>query len=462
MGMIASIALLAVSVKLSARSPSATTAIISGNHCVALLMSYHGRGNDLSTVIATTKAMKQPETNRRAEEPVLVTDWPFAYGATTLDNPWETLVPAYCKGPDILYADRVMHAGTPAWVPRRIGDLRRIYQATAHFSNAGMAPFAPLVGEHWHVLPLEADPPAHAAYRHVLNPAFTPKAIAQLDNKIRADARNYASILRDQGHCNFLEAVAFEFPIRVFLSLMAMPQSMAGEFLRWEHGLLHSSELDTLRSSTRAVVDYLTATIEERKQHPGDDLISYAVSTNKADGTPLSPVELLGVCFNLFIGGLDSVSTNMAWQFFHLATHPADQRRLRADPTMIPAAIDEMQRYYAAITTYRRCIEPFDVAGVTILPGEFVAMCTTFAGRDEREYGDPDVVRFERKPSHVAFGYGPHTCIGVHLARREMRIALEEFLAILPEFHLQTDVPMRTLLHNTLQPEILPLEWHPH
>src|SRR4029453_10944373 len=112
-------------------------------------------------------------------------------------------------------------------------------------------------------------------YRHVLNPAFTPKAMTQLENKIRADARSYATALRDQGHCDFIKAVAFEFPIRVFLTLMAMPQSMAGEFLSWEHGLLHSSELDTLRCSTRAVVDYLTAAIEERKQRPGDDLISY-------------------------------------------------------------------------------------------------------------------------------------------------------------------------------------------
>ena len=173
----------------------------------------------------------------------------------------------------------------------------------------------------------------------------------------------------------------------------------------------------------------------------------------------MSDQELLGICFNLFIGGLDSVSTNMSWQIFHLATHPDDQQRLRVDPAIIPSAIDELQRYYAAITTYRRCIKPFKIVGVTINPGEFVGMSTTIAGRDDREYVDPNVVSLDRRPRHVSFGYGPHSCLGMHLARREMKIALEEILAVLPPFHLQPGGRICTMLHSTLQPDILPLTW---
>jgi cytochrome P450 len=391
--------------------------------------------------------------------PLSRADFPFAYGKTTLDNCWETIVPDYCKGPDILYADGVLHAGTPAWVPRRLADLRTVYADTTHFSNADMAPFAPLLGQRWQVLPLEADPPAHSRYRTVLNPAFTPKAIERLDEKMRHAARGHALALRHAKRCDFMAAFSLKFPILVFLELMGMPQSMAPQFLDWEHGLLHSQELDTLAAATREVVRYLQGVIEERKHRPGEDLISHAVSSRIAGEGALSDDELLGICFNLFIGGLDSVSTNMGWQCFHLATHPIDQRRLREDPGLIPAAVDELQRYYAAVTTYRRCTQPFEIAGVAIQPGEYVAMSTTVAGRDDRAYSNPNVVDLDRRPRHVAFGYGPHACLGLHLARREMRIALQEFLLAIPEFHLAADAPIQTLLHSTIQPMSVPIEW---
>lgn len=388
-----------------------------------------------------------------------IPDWPFAYGATTTANMWETILPEYCEGPDILYADRVLHAGTPAWIPRRMADLRAIYADSDHFSSAGMAPFAPLVGGDWNVLPLEADSPAHGAYRKALNPAFTPKAMARLDERMRQDARGYALGVRDHGECDFLKSFAFEFPIRVFLDLMAMPQELAGQFLEWEHGLIHSADLATLESATRAVEQYLRATIEERKRRPGEDLISQAIAARTTDDRALTDDELLGVCFNLFIGGLDSVSSNMSWQFFHLGTHADDQQQLRDDPSLIPAAIDEMQRYHSAITTYRRCIRPYDIAGVTIQPDEFVGMSTTVAGRDDREFDQPNEVRFDRRPRHIAFASGPHTCLGVHLARREMKIALEEFLAVIPPFRLRDDVTITTMLHSTIQPDIMPIAW---
>lgn len=201
----------------------------------------------------------------RTPEPV---PFPFAYGRTTTSNPWESIVPEYCEGPDILYADGVLHSGTPAWIPRRLADLRVIYSDREHFLSAGMAPFAPLVGEDWYVLPLEADAPAHARYRAALNPAFLPKAIAQMDTKIRDAAHQHAIAMRDQGPCDFLAAFAFQFPILVFLDLMGMPQEMVGQFLEWENGLLHSFGLDTLRSSTRDVSAYLRAEIEDRKRQP--------------------------------------------------------------------------------------------------------------------------------------------------------------------------------------------------
>ena len=106
-------------------------------------------------------------------------------------------------------------------------------------------------------------------------------------------------------------------------------------------------------------------------------------------------------------------------------------------------------------------IETHALSGIhlSIDKGEYVAMSTTVAGRDDRAYSNPNVVDLDRRPRHVAFGYGPHACLGLHLARREMRIALQEFLLAIPEFHLAADAPIQTLLHSTIQPMSVPIEW---
>jgi cytochrome P450 len=116
-------------------------------------------------------------------------------------------------------------------------------------------------------------------------------------------------------------------------------------------------------------------------------------------------------------------------------------------------------RAYAAVTTYRTCTKPVTINGVAMMPGDKVAMATPLAGRDPAEFDDPDTVRLDRRPRHVSFGYGVHTCVGMQLANREMRIAMEEFLAEIPPFRLNSDVPERTLLGGMIQPESVPLVW---
>ncbi|MHC0054674.1 cytochrome P450 [Actibacterium sp. D379-3] len=250
---------------------------------------------------------------------------------------------------------------------------------------------------------------------------------------------------------------AFEFPIKVFMELMGLPQDRTAEFLEWETGLLHSNDLQVIAGATRKVVDYLRGEIADRRATPRDDLITYGVQA-EIDGRNLTEDEVLGFCFNLFIGGLDTVSTHMGLQFRHLATHPAHQAQLRAEPTLIPAAIDEMMRAYPAVTTFRTCIKEYEIKGVKMMPGDKVVMSTTLAGRDPEEFENPDEVRFERAARGLSFGYGPHLCVGMHLARREMRIAMEEFLANIPEFRqAEGHVPMTRL--GMITPVDLPLRW---
>ena len=389
--------------------------------------------------------------------PELIRPFPYILGARTKLRP-HSFIAAIHEGPEVFWAERACSGYRGAWVPRTLEHLHTVYNDNVNFRARDSAAFAKLLGEDWFLVPAEADPPVHGTLRSMVNPVFTPKRMAALEDKIRWYARDIILAMRDRGSCEYMRDFAFEFPIKVFLELMGLPQHEVGRFLAWEHKLLHESDLNEIIKATRAVVDYLREQIEDRRRNPGDDLISYGVQVDK-DGRTLSEDELLGFCFNLFIGGLDTVSTNMAWQFLHLAEHPEHQRTLRENPAMIPAAIDEMMRVYAAVATSRECVNETRLGDVTVMPGDKVLLATFLAGHDPAAYPDPETVVLDRAPRHVSFGYGPHLCIGMHLARREMRIGLEEFLALVPEFSVAPEADIDFYLAAIVQPIALPLVW---
>ncbi|MBB35861.1 MAG: cytochrome [Hirschia sp.] len=387
----------------------------------------------------------------------LVRPFPYVFGMTTRDNPFTEWAASVHDGPDIFYAPHAYPGATPAWIVRRMEDLRKIYFDTETFSSKDFSPFAKLIGETWTNLPAEIDPPDHAKYRAFVNPLFTPAAMAKLENKIRGYAVDYIEGFRESGNCEFMSDFAFEFPIKVFLELMDFPLSNTKQFLEWETGLLHSLDLETIATATRNVVGFLREEIEARRKQPRDDMISYALSV-EIEGRKLNDDELVGFAFNLFIGGLDTVSTNMGLHFLHLARNPQDQVFLRENPKRIPHAIDEMMRAYAAVTTFRTCTKETEFGGVKMMPGDKVAMSTTLAGRDPEAFPKPEEIRFDRSPRHVSFGFGPHMCVGMHLAKREMRIAIEEFVTRIPEFRVKSDHEIEYHL-GMIQPVTLPLVW---
>lgn len=387
----------------------------------------------------------------------LVRSFPFVFGMTTTSDPFNDWTAAIHKGPDVFYAPHAYPGGSPAWIVRRVEDLRKIYLDTETFSSKDFSPFSRLAGDTWTNLPVEIDPPEHAKYRAFINPLFTPKAMAKLEERIRKYACEYIEAFRERGSCEFMAEFAFEFPIKVFLELMDFPLSNTKQFLEWETGLLHSMDLGVIAAATRNVVAFLREQIEDRRINPRDDVISYALGV-EIEGRKLNEDELVGFSFNLFIGGLDTVSTNMGLQFLHLARNPQHQRALKADPQQIPHAIEEMMRAYAAVTTFRTCTREVEFAGVKMMPGDKVAMSTTISGRDPEEFPEPDVVRFDRNPRHVSWGFGPHMCVGMQLAKREMRIAIEEFLIRIPEFRVQKDFVTEYHL-GMIQPVKLPLVW---
>jgi cytochrome P450 len=196
----------------------------------------------------------------------------------------------------------------------------------------------------------------------------------------------------------------------------------------------------------------------ERRKNPRDDFVSFGIAA-ESNGRRFTDDELMGFCFNLFLGGLDTVSTNMGWQFRHLAEHPEHQALLRNDPQKIPLALEELLRAYAAVTTVRRCVKPVVIGGIQLMPGDMATLSTPLANHDPEAFVDPEVVRLDRNPRHITFGTGIHRCLGAPLARRELVIAMEEVLLALPQFSIKPGAEIRTTVGHIIQPQTLPLVW---
>ncbi|MBK6492611.1 MAG: cytochrome P450 [Sphingomonadales bacterium] len=388
----------------------------------------------------------------------MIKDWPFQFGTKHKGNPYVDLVdPVHASYPDIFFTRDSYPGAQPAWVVRRFDDVSAIYKDNVNFINMGFAPFAMLTEEDWHLVPAEMDPPKHGRYRAMIFPLFTPKAVRALEAKVSDYASQYINQFKDKGGCEFMSEFAFEFPIKVVLDLIGLPQDMVGQFLEWETDLLHGHDLETIAAATKNVVAYLRAEIDERKRKPREDLLTFGVNA-EVDGVKMTDDEVLGFAFNLFIGGLDTVSTNLGLQFWHLATHHEDQTKLRANPALIPDAIEEMLRAYAAVSTFRTVAKKVEVNGVTMMPGDKVIMSTTLAGRDPAVWANPETIDFGRKPQHVSFATGPHLCLGLHLARRELTFAMSQFLKDVPQFRLAPGTETEFHL-GMIQPLALPLVW---
>lgn len=388
----------------------------------------------------------------------LVMSFPLRLGLSTYDNPYTTILPEIHKMPPVFWAPDAYLGVAPAWVFRRAKDLNQIFLDTEHFSSKDMAPFSALVGEQWSMLPLESDPPDHMKYRMLLTPLLTPARVAGMSSRVREHARHYIDRFKDTNGCEFVSEFAARFPIAVFLELFGLPMDEVDQFLAWEDSLLHEPDVDRIAQAVRAVKIYIMGVVEQRREKPRDDLISYFTHA-KIDGRPATDDEIWGLCFTLYAGGLDTVTNSLGWYFRHLATHPEHQHQLRANPAMIPWAVEEFLRAFSVSTVNRTCIKPVTIGGVHIQVGDKVLLSTPIGSTDPEEHDNPFKVQLDRKPRHLAFGSGAHNCVGLRLARRELHIALEEMLATLPTFRLAPDAKVLARLGSVLSLQNLPLEW---
>jgi cytochrome P450 len=374
------------------------------------------------------------------------------------EDPFDTVIPRIHEGPEAFYGVDVIGPGMGSWVFRRAEDIRAIYRDSEHFTSAGRGTLSHMLGETWSVIPVDTDGAEHAAWRALLNPMFTPARAALLNDQGRQLARDLIAGFAATGACEFIGEFARPLPCTVFLAMMGFPLDRMPEFLQWEDAIIAGTELEQRQWALRHIKAFLFDAIAERRADPGDDLLSELLASKVAGRAP-SDVELMGMAINLFLGGLDTITSMAGWHFKHLATHPEDQATLRANPELIPSALEELLRAYALVTMQRLCIKQTTIRGVIVMPGDYVTVSTPLAGRDPQAYERPDEVRFDRAPTHGAFAYGRHRCLGAHIARKELAIMLQEFLAAIPEFRIApgAEVPMH--LGAQMGIDALPLVW---
>ena len=308
---------------------------------------------------------------------------------------------------------------------------------------------------------IHMDPPLHAPRRRIVMPAFLPRAVAQLEEKARGIARDLVAELAPRGECEFIADFAKVLPIVVFLSMVDLPQKDRELLLPIAEDLVHGRTEELRSSAEERMSAYLERFIEARKSDPGADLISTVVNA-EIDGAPISRDEAYGICLLLLFGGLDTVASMLGFAAHFLAGHPEHRKRLVEDPAVIPKAVEELVRRFGLSNTARVVQSDFDFRGAPFRKGDFVQQPNCLYALDETINDNPLAVDFDREnPRHLTFGSGPHTCPGAVLARREVKVFLEEWLPRIPDFEVKPGTKPRIVTGMVNAVRELHLRWTP-
>jgi cytochrome P450 len=289
------------------------------------------------------------------------------------------------------------------------------------------------------------DPPIHTKWRQLLGPFFAPGAVDRLKPRVEQLFNEILDDVAGKGQCDFVAEVALRFPNTIFMEIMGLPVADAAQFQVWERQILHEgpASQETAIGAMQEVMGYFAELVAERRREPRTDILSSAISWS-IDGEAVTDNDLLSFCLLMFMAGLDTVAMQLAYSFWHLARHPDDRRRIAEDPSLVEPAIEEFLRYYAFVSPGRKVMKDTSIGGCPVKQGQMIWMPLASANRDPREFPDGDKVIIDREANrHLAFGAGPHRCLGAHLARQELTVAMREWHKRIPDYRLDLDIPIR-------------------
>lgn len=334
-----------------------------------------------------------------------------------------------------------MHDGF--WIVSRYEDVHFVCTHPEIFSS-NPTHIPPNFGQDRPLIPLEIDPPDHARYRQILAPVFAPPRMHALEGKIRATVNQLIDQFIERGRCEFISELAGPLPTGIFLEMMDWPVADAPKFHAWKEVIIHGvpgDEEATVQARMEAglaLYTYMAEVYDDRNASPReDDVMTMLINASFGGERPLNPFEILDITFLLLIAGLDTITGALGNSFVHLSQRPDLRDRMVADPAIIPTAVEEMLRWESHVATGRRITADVTVRDTQFKEGDRVLVLFGSASRDEDEFPSSGEIVLDREANrHLAFGVGPHRCVGAHLARLELVIAFEEIHRRLPDYRL--------------------------
>jgi len=341
-----------------------------------------------------------------------------------------------------------------AYVLSRFEDVWSAVHDWGSFSSAGVAEAAELRPQMIYM-----DPPDHTALRALVSRAFTPKRVADLEPRVRAVADQLLARMAGAGRCELVHDFASPLPSTIMSDLIGVPDEHREAFQSWIEAFLEVTSPDDIAGRATNIYTLFGSLLSERRRAPTNDLMSALLAAH-LDGDGLSDDDLLGFCFLLLVAGNDTTTSLISNGAELLARHPDQRAELAIDPSLLPAAVEEMLRIESPTQALSRtAMRDVDLHGTTIPAGSRVMLLWGSANLDDREFDDPDVFDIHRRPSrHLGFGHGIHVCLGAALARLETRVAFEELLARMPDYRVSGE-PERYISNWARAWRFLPLEF---
>jgi cytochrome P450 len=347
------------------------------------------------------------------------------------------------------------------WVLTRAEEIVEALRDPGVFSSSATSVTDPEPVYLW--IPQMLDPPRHTDWRRLVAPYFSAGNLKRLEESVQARCVALLDGLPERGQCDFLADFAQRYPTSIFMDMFGLPIEELDQFLDWERRILHTPpEQDPDRAiaitAMFEVMAYFDELLKARRTDPKDDIVSDSLSWT-IDGELIPHQDLLSFCLLMFLAGLDTVTIQLGYSFWHLATHEPDRQRVVREPEIIPLAVEELLRLYSFVPPARKIMRDIDFHGCPMKAGEMVYINTSAACRDPRVFPDARVALLDRNPNpHVAFGTGPHRCLGATLARRELRVALREWHKRIPNYRLPEgfEVHEQGVMHGITS---LLLEW---
>ncbi|QPB24651.1 cytochrome P450 [Rhizobium sp. 007] len=360
--------------------------------------------------------------------------------------------------PRIFYSPFNTRDGRGTWVITRARDQRKVLEDLETFSSHRSI-FSSALGENWPMIPLELDPPAHGIFRALLNPLFSPGRVMALERTVRKQASALINrIARMRTSCDVMKDFAIPFTVDVFLGFLGLSNSRTEILIRWVSDLLHGNGVKRTEAA-QSIVKFIDEVAAMRRKQPAADFMTFVVQA-QIEGRSLTKEEVRGIGVLFLVAGLDTVAAAISFDLAYLARNPGDQDLLRREPNRIALAVEELLRAYSTVQIIRVATKDGDFEGVPIRKGDYVSCATMIANRDPVEFKCPDTIDLARQDNrHIAFGYGPHLCLGANLARREIAIGIHEWLARIPTFRIKEGTAPITHGGHVFGVENLILTW---